>query len=182
MSTRAKIFVLASIVFVSVCALLVTESKRKKTGYHGWIEQFSAEKGIDPRLVEAVILAESGHRMGAVSPKGAVGLMQLMPATAREVGAWLGYDEVNAAMLRDPELNLRLGIEYLGWLRGQYDSLELTLAAYNAGPGRVAKWRRDNPDLPPDRLVEEVAFDETRTYVARVLGRYRQILEDVPSS
>lgn len=110
--------------------------------------------GLDPALVQAVIEAESGHDAGAVSSRGAQGLMQVLPETA----AWLGYPES-----ADPATNLEAGCQYL---RALLDSLggdvELALAAYNAGPGAVRRWGR----VPPYR--------ETRAFVARVAANYRR--------
>jgi soluble lytic murein transglycosylase-like protein len=106
--------------------------------------------GLDARLLEAVARQESGLRNDAVSPAGAVGLMQLMPATARA----LGVDP------RDADQNLLGGARYLGGLIHRYDGdLTLALAAYNAGPGAVDR----HGGVPPYR--------ETQRYVRAVIGR-----------
>jgi soluble lytic murein transglycosylase-like protein len=106
--------------------------------------------GVDARLIEAVARQESGLRDTAVSPAGAIGLMQLMPATARA----LGVDP------RDADQNLMGGARYLGGLIRRYDGdLTLALAAYNAGPGAVDR----HGGVPPYR--------ETRLYVRAVLNR-----------
>ena len=103
--------------------------------------------GIDPELITSVIKAESDFDTGATSSKGAMGLMQLMPATARELGVKNCYD---------PLENIMAGTRYLKSLLNRYDgNIELTLAAYNWGMGNVEKH--------PDRLPQE-----TRTYIARV--------------
>ncbi|MBI1896407.1 MAG: lytic transglycosylase domain-containing protein [Acidobacteria bacterium] len=112
--------------------------------------------GVDPLLVKAVMAAESGFRHQAVSTAGAVGLMQLMPATAHEMG-------FNPMIASD---NVFAGARYLAFLLGRYarkrDTLRWAIAAYNAGPGSVDRYR----GIPP--------FRETRTYVKRVLGYYSQ--------
>jgi hypothetical protein len=108
--------------------------------------------GIDPAIVLAVVAVESAFQPQAVSPKGAVGLMQLMPSTASSLG-------VENAL--DPEQNLDGGARYLGSLLTLYrGDLTRALAAYNAGPGAVAR----HGGVPPYR--------ETRTYVRKVLDRY----------
>jgi hypothetical protein len=108
--------------------------------------------GLDPDLVLAVVAVESGFRPDAVSPKGAQGLMQLMPGTARELGV---QDAFN------PQDNLDGGVRHLSGLLALYrGDLQRALAAYNAGAGAVARYR----GLPPYR--------ETRDYVRKVLERY----------
>jgi soluble lytic murein transglycosylase-like protein len=110
--------------------------------------------GLDPDLVLAVVGVESGFRPEAVSPKGAMGLMQLMPATAGSLG-------VEDAL--DPEQNLDGGVRHLGALLTLYGGdLARALAAYNAGQGAVSR----HGGIPPYR--------ETRAYVKKVLERYRE--------
>ena len=111
---------------------------------------------VNPAVVKSIIAAESGFSPAAVSPKGAIGLMQLMPETAREFGADPSI----------PEQNIYAGTQYLSWLLRRYaskrDALKRAIAAYNAGPGAVERYR----GVPPYR--------ETRTYVTRVLRYYRK--------
>ncbi|HEX2253278.1 MAG TPA: lytic transglycosylase domain-containing protein [Thermoanaerobaculia bacterium] len=105
---------------------------------------------VNPALVAALVRAESAYDVGAVSHKGARGLMQLMPATARRFG-------VAAHEIFDPEKNLDAGTRYLRWLLERFDGdIALALAAYNAGEGTVDRYR----GIPPYR--------ETRTYVRRI--------------
>lgn len=108
--------------------------------------------GLDPELVLAVVSVESGFRPQAVSPKGAQGLMQLMPKTASELGVADAFD---------PEQNLDGGVRHLGSLLSQYGGdVRRALAAYNAGQGAVDR----HNGVPP--------YAETRAYVERVLRRY----------
>lgn len=116
-------------------------------------EAAAQRHGLDPALVMAVVQVESGFRPDAVSPKGARGLMQLMPATAARLGV---------VDVLDPEQNLDGGARHLGFLLTRYGGdLKRALAAYNAGEGAVERHR----GVPP--------YDETRAYVKSVLRRYR---------
>ncbi len=128
--------------------------RRPPTDAEQAVERFSAEAGIPAGLVRAMIWAESGFDERARSPKGAVGPMQLMPGTADE----LGVDPLDAVA------NIRGGTEYLKRLleryAGETDQLVRALAAYNAGPGRVAQ----HGGTPP--------YPETEAYVAKVLRRF----------
>jgi soluble lytic murein transglycosylase-like protein len=123
----------------------------RSRGYDDLIVQHSQRIGVRPSLVRAVVQVESGFNPAAYSPKGAMGLMQLMPATARQFGVRNAFN---------PEENVRAGTTYLRQLLDRYgDNEELALAAYNAGPGAVDK---HGLRIPPYR--------ETRDYVSRVNG------------
>jgi soluble lytic murein transglycosylase-like protein len=117
-----------------------------------FIEQYAQSLGVSADLVRAVIQAESNFNPRAVSAKGAMGLMQLMPATARELGVSDPFH---------PEQNIRGGVTYLARLLAKYDqNVELALAAYNAGAGNVERYGNA---VPP--------FRETRAYVKKITGR-----------
>jgi soluble lytic murein transglycosylase-like protein len=121
---------------------------------HQVVDSASAAYHLDPDLVNSVIHAESGFNSHAVSPKGARGLMQLMPGTANQLG-------VNDAF--DPQSNVTGGSRYLRELLERYNfDLVKALAAYNAGPERVEQYR----GVPP--------FHETQAYVARIVHEYNQ--------
>lgn len=125
--------------------------------YDGLIQLTAMEHDLPPALLKAVIAAESNFRPAAVSRKGAQGLMQLMPDTARD----LGVDDPF-----HPTDNVRAGARYLRALVDRYDSLDHALAAYNAGPSAVDRYG----GVPP--------FPETRDYVERVLNYYRAYYGD----
>jgi soluble lytic murein transglycosylase-like protein len=129
----------------------------RASDYDQAIEAAAREASVPPALVRAVIVVESGFNPRAISRKGAMGLMQLMPATARQYGAF------NAL---DPKQNIAAGTRYLADLIQRFDrNLELVLAAYNAGEGAVEKYGRK---IPPYR--------ETRKYVPKVLSVYSALL------
>lgn len=127
--------------------------------YGTLIAEAAAQHRLDGLLLAAVVEAESGFDPDAVSPRGARGLMQLMPATAADMGA---------AHPTDPGANVRAGARYLRQLLRRFDDdLELALAAYNAGPGNVLRYR----GVPP--------FRETNRYVDRVLAIYLRLHHDL---
>ena len=144
---------------------------------HDWTKLATAHAnsvGLDPALVLAVIEAESKGRPRAMSRVGARGLMQLMPATAEEIAKRHGIGYHGRSDLFDPDLNVRLGTLYLAQLRRQFrDDPRLYIAAYNAGPGNVDKWRLQHPGLSSQQLIAQVAFPQTRAYVRRVMATWR---------
>ena len=126
-------------------------------------------------LVLAVIRQESAFDPRAVSRAGALGLMQLMPATARKTASGLGLRYASNRLTDDPDYNVQVGSAYLTQLLDDFGgSYALALAAYNAGPARVREWMRDNGDPRSPQVdmidwIEMIPFDETRNYVQRVL-------------
>ncbi|HWX69560.1 MAG TPA: transglycosylase SLT domain-containing protein [Steroidobacteraceae bacterium] len=147
--------------------LLATPPAERKARPENWlakssefdrlIERAARSHAVRPELVRAVILVESAFNPRAVSSRGAVGLMQLLPATARRYGVADAFD---------PEQNITAGVHYLRDLLTRYgNNLELTLAAYNAGEDAVERYGHS---IPP--------FAETRHYVPTVLRIYRSLL------
>lgn len=126
------------------------------------LREASSRHGIDYSLLKALIATESGFNTFAVSPKGAVGLMQLIPPTAERYGVTAGKDGTIAKKLTDPKTNIRAGARYLAYLINMFPGrLELALAAYNAGEGAVQRAGNRIPNYP-----------ETQNYVKTVLQLY----------
>jgi soluble lytic murein transglycosylase len=122
-----------------------------------------------------VIRQESSFDIGAVSPSGARGLMQLMPFTAQAVAKQIGTGTSLVSLTSDPAHNMRLGTTYLREMLDRFNnSLPLAIAAYNAGPHRVDQWLPENGDPRAGQIdmidwIELIPFNETRNYVQRVL-------------
>jgi soluble lytic murein transglycosylase len=113
-----------------------------------------------------------------VSSARAIGLLQMIPPTARRVARELGI-EFREEMLFDPAYNIRVGGHYIGRLFAQYQGvLPRAIGAYNAGPGAMGRWVRERGTMDLDQFTEAIPFDETRIYVRRVqqnLARYRYL-------
>jgi soluble lytic murein transglycosylase len=123
------------------------------------------ESGLDPWLIAAVARQESTFSANAISPRGARGVLQLLPSTARSHAVALGLGKTPD--LHDPDLNIRLGARELGRLMRRFESVEPALAAYNGGETRVRGWWKRWPD--PHRFTEEIPVPETYNYVRRVI-------------
>jgi soluble lytic murein transglycosylase len=116
----------------------------------------------------AIARQESAFMPDAKSGSGALGVMQLMPGTAKHVAGKIGMSYTNNRSLTNPDLNIQLGTHYLGQMLRKFDGNRiLASAAYNAGPGRVNQWL--NPNVPFDVWIETIPFTETRNYVQNVL-------------
>lgn len=161
----AAIIAYAIVLAVVFCAVSVYIAFPRK--YSEFVEKYAAEFSLDESEVFAVIRAESGFRADALSQKGAVGLMQLMPSTAAFAASLIGctFDEKN---LSEPELNIRLGCKYLSYLKTRFAG-DMAYAAYNAGEGRVREWQKSGGEIP---------YPETKEYVRRV-NLYKAVYEKI---
>ncbi len=136
------------------------------------IEKWSKERQINPLLVTALIRQESRFESKVHSSAGAVGLMQVLPSTAKLIAPQAKLDSKKFD-LENPSDNLMLGTLYLDQTHQQYSNNSLlAIASYNAGPGNVAKWLQTLPREDPDEFVEAIPFDETKNYVRQVFGNY----------
>ena len=135
---------------------------------------------LDSCLVRAIVLTESSGRRHAVSVKGALGLMQLMPGTAKQLATDLKISLTkDPDKILQPEINIRLGCYYLHLLlRRFHGDLYLTLAAYNTGPSRVHSWLNRHRHLAGRQVIAGCASRETRGFVRNVMQRYLRFCEE----
>lgn len=145
-------------------ALLKT---RYRLAYEQEIRAAAEEFSLDPYLVCGVIFTESSFHPEAKSGVGALGLMQLMPATGLEEAELLGLAGVTEEQLLDPALNIRLGCAYLRKLLDEFGNPGVALAAYNAGPGRARQWL-EQYGTKADGTLLYIPYPETDKYVGRV--------------
>ena len=142
--------------------------------YRDIIIRASAEHGIDPHLLAAIIREESRFRPRAVSPRGASGLMQLMPSTAEWVAEQAGHEEFELSGLFDPDVNIFLGSWYFSYLLDHFDGdVPLAVAAYNGGLYRVKNWIESGVWTGTVADMHNIPTTETRNFLARVLRSYR---------
>jgi hypothetical protein len=162
MSKMHRLLLILSLLFISTTWRASGESATvvsPKTDRLIW--KVARQEGVDPYLLRAIVAIESAFNPRSISHKGAVGLMQLMPKTARELGVTNRYN---------PEQNLRGGARYLKKMIKRFSNIRLALAAYNAGPANVDRFK----GIPP--------FAETRKYVGNVLKNYSKIKPGTNSS
>lgn len=158
--------------------------------YWQQLEGSSRRRGLDPYVVVALAAQESTFDAGISSSAGAIGLMQIMPATGRSVARQIGIKPFSTGRLTDPEVNMAIGTEYFGDLMSQFGHAAYALAGYNAGGHRVTRWKSERPGLPIDEWIDDIPFPETQNYVKRILGTaedYRRLyggglLKPVPTT
>jgi len=140
--------------------------------YRSTLNTQAQQNRLDPAWVAAVIRAESIFNTQARSPADARGLMQILPSTGAQVAKHINMNDYSgAARLFDPDTNITLGTAYLRQLLDEYENLPFAvMAAYNAGPNALARWRNQRGHLETDLWIETIGYKETREYVARVMA------------
>jgi soluble lytic murein transglycosylase len=145
------------------------------------IKQEARRYGIDPFIAAGLIRQESVFNPKAVSRVGARGLMQVMPATGQMISRRQGNGTITASDLHNPVLNIKLGMNYLSEMLGEFSRIEYAAAAYNAGPGRARAWLKQRPGWDVEDWIEAIPFTETRGYVQGVLryaANYRRFYKE----
>lgn len=148
---------------------------RYPLAYPELVEREAQRAGLDPLLLLALVRQESAYDPVARSPAQARGLTQVIPSTGKDLADRLGVAGFKNEHLDRPAVSLRFGAYYLSMLLRQFDGdLVLALAAYNGGPGNVARWRAMLPTYDPDLFIETIPFEETRRFVPIILENYGQ--------
>lgn len=165
-----------SAVFISDRIALKRAYEKYPTAYLSEIRTASEEFELDPYYVLSIIRCESSFDHEAVSKKGAVGLMQIMPDTGEWIAHKLGMDGLyTQEMLYDPATNIRIGCWYLRFIKGRVgDDLKTDAAAYNAGHGTVQSWLAEPQYSEDGYSLISIPYPETERYVKRVTEAYEQ--------
>jgi soluble lytic murein transglycosylase len=163
------VYMILVLVLVTVFSILQVLGLFEKNPYDCYIYEYSDSFNVDPILIKAIMKKESNLNVNAISSKGAVGLMQLMPKTAREVSEQLKVPNLSIGSLKKPKTNIMFGVYYVSKLLNHYNnSLILALSAYNAGIGNVDKWYKQKTDLK----IKDIPFEETKNYVKSIIFTY----------
>lgn len=139
--------------------------------YSQYVEKYTKSYAVPQELVWGIMRAETQYRRDAISPVGALGLMQVMPFTGHKVATLVGEKEFKVPMLLQPETSVKFGSKYLKRMMDKFDNtIPLVAAGYNAGPHRVKNWLVSFGNLETDEFIEHIPFLETRNYVKRVVS------------
>lgn len=144
----------------------------KAEKYSEFIEEYAVKYDVPVALLYAVIECESGFRENAKSSVGACGLMQLMPETYSDIRQWKGFDYTDD-QITEPQVNIECGTYYLSRLYKMFGDWELVIAAYNAGPGNVQSWLK-NDEYSDDGKLVYIPFSETSAHVEKVVKAWNK--------
>ena len=133
------------------------------------IRKYSQARDLDPYLVAALVAQESTFVPDIKSSANAVGLMQLLPSTARQYARKLGL-RYSSRLLTNPEANIRMGTAYFADKIKQFGGIHLALASYNAGETPVRQWIGERPGMAREEFIDDIPYPETQNYVKRILG------------
>ena len=146
--------------------------------YADAVKKYARMYNVDTFLVTAMILEESRYNAEAVSWAGAIGLMQIMPATGRELAQQLKIRRFRTSMLKQPDINIRMGTKYIADLNSWFDNNPmLVIGAYNGGPGRMRRWVSTKNMKDIDLFVEKITIRETRLHIKKVIDSYDNYVE-----
>ncbi len=143
------------------------EKKDYPLDYSEFVDAASEQFGVPKKIIYAVIKTESSFDATAQSSAGAIGLMQITPATFEEISGKLG-DNYEKGMMYDPETNIRYGTYYLSYLYRYFGDWDIVYAAYNAGMGTVSGWLENSECTDEDGKLVNIPYQETEKYVSRV--------------
>ncbi len=172
-SARNRIFIAILLILFSVGLVFAIRAMSRSYLYHTYpvghrdlVLEAAERYKIPPETVFAVIKAESNFREDAVSPVGAVGLMQILPTTAEWIAGRRG-ETFDPGTLSDPVINLDYGCYYLSYLYDRFGEWDAAHAAYNAGPATVDRWMKD-PAVRKDGSFVSIPYEETDRYLKRI--------------
>lgn len=163
MKKKWVIVLFCSICVVSLVLFIVFNFSFLKKDHSFYVQKYASEYNLDEALVYAVIKAESDFQENAVSPSGALGLMQMIPRTAEWIASEFG-EEYDKEKMFLPETNIKYGCFYLRYLFDKFKNQDVVVCAYNAGEGVVKNWIDENGNL----IEEKISYSETKIYLERV--------------
>lgn len=159
---KVDFFVLVILIFFTFIVVTFAFTCSKNYNYKQTAIKYCNYYGVDKNLVFAIIKTESNYNENAVSKKGAIGLMQILPSTAEYISEKLGYSKV--INLFDSETNVEFGVYYLKYLIDKYASEDVAICAYNAGEGVILKWGLNN-----NFSQQKIKYKETLNYYKKVI-------------
>ena len=165
---------IALIIFIVIMTIINKNNIKKhfyKDNYREYVEEYASKYDVDKNLIFAIIKAESNFNENAISNAKAKGLMQVMDSTAKDISKDLQI-EVDEETILIPEINIEIGTKYISMMISKYKSINLALAAYNAGSGNVDKWIENGTLKDDGSNIENIPFKETNNYVRKILRDY----------
>lgn len=164
-----------TIILIFMIAVTVNKQMIKKLykkEYSEYVAKYANEYNVEENLIYALIKAESNFNSKAVSHQNAKGLMQLMDSTAEDLANKCQI-KLTDENIFEPDINIRLGTQYIAILLDKYDRIEIALAAYNAGSGNVDKWIKNGIIKSDGSDIENIPYKETNTYVRKIMRDYK---------
>lgn len=172
---------LLSIAILFFCVSIYKALERKYVyplKYFSEIEEFSEKYGVEKALILATIKEESGFNKNVKSPKGAIGLMQIMPSTAKFIAKTLNIESYN---LYEAKTNVQFGTYYISYLKTKFSSVIALVCAYNAGEGVILGWLNDKELSKDGKTLEKVPYHETNNYIKKIMKSYKKYKKLYPN-
>lgn len=168
------VFFSSSFVFLAIFGINCLYGVLFPIKFQDEISYASQKYDLEEAVIYSMINIESRFDKNAVSSKGAVGLMQVMPSTAQEVANSMGRSQFD---LYYPQDNILIGAKYLVFLLNKFDNLETALAGYNAGPANVSAWLKNSEYSDDEKTLKKIPFEETEKYIQKFKKNYKYYSE-----
>lgn len=159
-----------SVILVSVLGAVIYYAIKYPFNYKKEILQYSKIYDVPADVVASLINAESRYNEQALSNKGAMGLMQIMPRTAEFIASELEIEDFDLSMLYDVDTNIMFGCYYLNYLYNKFEDTKVVLASYNAGEGKVQEWLRNSQYSDDGVTLKKIPYEQTSNYVDKILN------------
>ena len=169
---KRSILIFSIICFIVIFLFLIFNLLISPKKYKNYVVQYAEEYSLEIPLVYAIIKVESNFKKDATSPSNAMGLMQIIPSTAKWIAQELSLD-YNAINIYDAKTNIKFGCFYLNYLFSKFNDIETVICAYNAGETIVKKWLNENGIIDKNKI----SYPETKNYLTKV-KRYYQIYKN----
>ena len=164
-------FLIVAISFVTIGVSIFFLNFKKD--YLDIVSTHCNQNNFDRAMAMSIIKAESKFNKNAKSTANAIGLMQIKLGTANYVLSLAGESEIDEQQLFEPETNIKIGVRYLVYLSGKFQSIETILCAYNAGETTVNNWLRQANYSTDGKTLDEIPYPETKSYVKKVMMNYK---------
>lgn len=169
---KAKVFKITGLIFlsifISIFIFLIYLTWNYPIKFKNEIKKFSDKYSVSSYIVASVINVESSYNEKALSNKGAIGLMQILPSTGEWLAKKISIDNFSTQMLYDPALNIEIGTFYLKYLLNKFSNLNTALCAYNAGEGVVSNWLSDKNYSQDGKTLIKIPYKETNLYIEKL--------------
>lgn len=168
MRVYAVILLILFFVCESICIFFAVRSFLYPINYKNYISQYANECQLSPSLIASIINVESGYKKDEISKAGAIGLMQILPDTAKYICEIKHLEFSSKNDLKNPEKNIKIGCHYFRYLLDKFGNVDTAICAYNAGETTVKNWLKNDQYSQDKKTLKNIPYNETKNYLSKI--------------